>query len=121
MSILFFHLRNVPADEADDVRQLLHANEIDFYETSAGIMGISLPAIWLRHQKDLPAARRLFDSYQQQRIVTQRALYQQAKLQNKYTGFWLYNLKRPLQFIIICCAMGFVLYLSLKWILDLGL
>jgi len=67
MSILFFNLRGVPADEADDVRQLLQENNIDFYETSAGMLGISLPAIWLHHQDDMPTAQRLFESYQQQR------------------------------------------------------
>lgn len=121
MSILFFDLRGVPADEADDVRQLLQANNIDFYETSGGMLGISLPAIWLYHEDDMPAAQRLFESYQQQRTVTQRALYQQAKLQNKHTGFWLHNLNKPIRFIAICFVVGFVIYLSIKWVLDLGL
>ena len=121
MSVLFFNLRGVPADEAEDVRQLLQANNIEFYETSAGVWGISLPAIWLYRQNDLPTARHLFESYQQRRAITQRALYQQAKLQNKHLGFWLHNLKNPIQFIAICGVVGLIIYLSIKWVLDLGL
>jgi len=121
MSILFFNLRGVPADEADDVRQLLHTNNINFYETSAGIWGISTPAIWLVDPEELPIAQGLFDSYQQHRSATQRALYQETKLQNKHAGFWLHNLKNPIRFVVICCAISLVVYLSIKWVFDLGL
>lgn len=120
MSILFFNLRGVPTDEADDVRELLHANDIDFYETSAGIWGISLPAIWLHHPDDLPTALRLFDDYQQQRALTQRALYQQRKQLGQQPGFWLHNFKNPLRFIAYACVIALVIYLSIKWVLDLG-
>ena len=48
MALLLFRLRNVPDDEADEVRHLLNENSIEFYETSAGNWGISMPAIWLR-------------------------------------------------------------------------
>jgi len=120
MSILFFNLRGVPADEAEDVRELLLANDITFYETSAGFWGISLPAIWLHHPDDLPTALRLFDEYQQQRAITQRALYQQRKQQGLQPGFWLHNLNNPLRFITYCSVIGLVIYLSVKWVLELG-
>ncbi len=120
MSILFFDLRGVPVDEADDVRELLHTNGIDFYETSAGMMGISLPAIWLYHYEDLSTAQNLFDNYQQQRAITQRALYEQTRIQNRHAGFWRHNLNNPLRFIAASCVIGLVIYLSVKWVLDLG-
>ena len=47
MPELLFKLRNVPDDEAEEVRQLLNDHEINFYETRAGGWGISMPGIWL--------------------------------------------------------------------------
>lgn len=120
MSILFFNLRGVPTDEADDVRELLQTHDIAFYETSAGFWGISLPAIWLYHPDDLPTALRLFDEYQQNRAATQRALYQRRQHEGQQPGFLLHNLKNPLRFIAYCFVIGLVIYLSIKWILDLG-
>ena len=35
MAVLFFNLRGVPQDEADDVRELLQQHDIGFYETDA--------------------------------------------------------------------------------------
>ncbi|MBI5441365.1 MAG: hypothetical protein HY900_09165, partial [Deltaproteobacteria bacterium] len=42
----FLNLRNVPADEADEVRDLLRANAIDFYETQPSPWGISSGGLW---------------------------------------------------------------------------
>ncbi|MGK0318613.1 MAG: hypothetical protein ACI9JP_000792, partial [Granulosicoccus sp.] len=39
MPTLVFRLRNVPEDEADDVRMLMNENDFDWYETSAGNWG----------------------------------------------------------------------------------
>lgn len=121
MSILFFSLRGVPEDEADDVRELLSTNDIDFYETSAGSWGISMPAIWLYQVDDLEKARPLFDQYQQHRAITQRALYQQLKLQGQAEGFLRQNLKKPLRFAIYSGAIALTLYVSVKWLFELGL
>lgn len=121
MSVLFFNLRGVPADEADEVRELLSAYDIDFYETSAGLLGISLPAIWLYHQDDLPTAQQLFDDYQQKRATQQRNLYQQRKKQGLEPGFWSHNLNHPVRFISYCTISALIIYLSIHWLLELGL
>lgn len=121
MTILFFSLRGVPDDEADDVRQLLASNDIEFYETSAGNWGISMPAIWLYQDQDLDKARLLFNAYQQQRALTQRALYRQLKAQGQYSGFFRHNASKPLRFLAYSLISGLVLYVSLKWLFELGL
>lgn len=121
MAILFFSLRGVPNDEADDVRELLTANDIDFYETSAGGWGISMPAIWLYRNDDLEKARPLFDEYQRQRAVTQRELYLQSKQQGKNQGFLRHNLKKPLHFLIYSGGVVLTVYVSIKWLFELGL
>lgn len=121
MSILFFSLRGVPDDEADEVRQLLNDNGIDFYETSAGPWGISTSAIWLYRHDDVETIRPLFKAYQQQRTLTQRAQYQQLKQQGQAPGFIRHNLYRPLRFILYSGGIGLILYLSVQWLFELGL
>lgn len=75
MAILLFKLRNVPDDEAAEVRELLTSHEIPFYETSAGNWGISMPAIWLHNNDHYDHARSILDAYQQQRVTRMREQY----------------------------------------------
>lgn len=122
MAILFFPLRGVPYDEAEDVRELLTANEIDFYETSAGSWGISMPGIWLYHNEDLEKIKPLFDAYQEQRAITQRALYLEQKHQDRQRLGWAgYIRVNPLQFIFYSAILGMTCYVSIKWLFELGL
>jgi len=121
MSLLFFRLNGVPADEADEVRELLADNNIEFYETSAGNWGVSMPAIWLYHPEDALQAQPLLDDYQQRRAITQRNLYLQAKRDGEHPGFWQRTLDKPLHFLAYCAALALVVYASIKWVLDLGL
>jgi len=120
MSILFFNLRGVPDDEAEEVRTLLDTNNIGFYETTAGLWGISLPAIWLYQTEDLPMARKLFAEYQQQRTIEQQALYQTLKQQGLKPGFWLHNFNNPIRFLIYSILLAMVIYISTKWVLEFG-
>lgn len=121
MSILFFRLAGVPVDEANEVRQLLTDHEIEFYETSAGNWGVSMPAIWLYNAEDLQLAQPLLDRYQQQRAMVQRQLYRQAKLNGDHPGFWRKASAKPVQFIGYWLALGLVAYASVKWLFELGL
>ncbi|NBV74939.1 MAG: hypothetical protein EBR59_02925 [Methylococcaceae bacterium] len=120
MAVLFFNLRGVPGDEADDIRALLEAHAIDFYETDAGNWGMSLPAIWLYQEQDLQRARPLFDEYQEQRAQRQRALYLQAKRLGEHQNFWQRHRSRPLQFLFYTGALILIAYASVKWVFELG-
>ena len=73
MAILLFSLRGVPEDEVDEVRELLTEQNIDFYETSAGNWGMSMPALWLRDDAS-EKARYALNAYQQQRFLSSREL-----------------------------------------------
>lgn len=79
MSRLLLNLRNVPDDEADDVRALLDAKRIAFYETTPGPWGISAGGIWVTDDADFADAWRAFDEYEQQRRDRVRAEYAAAK------------------------------------------
>ena len=67
MAKLLFNLRNVPDDEAGDVRALLDTLGVEWYETQAGAFGISAAGLWLRQAEDWPRARQALDVYQAQR------------------------------------------------------
>jgi hypothetical protein len=79
MSMLLMNLRNVPDDEADDVRAMLDAQEIAFYETRPSIWGVSAGGIWVTEDAAFAAARRAMNDYQQQRAARARAEYAAAR------------------------------------------
>ena len=75
MARLLLNLRNVPDDEAEDVRALLDEHGLAFYETSPGPLGITAGAIWLRHDAEHEAARALLARYQAERGARARAAH----------------------------------------------
>jgi hypothetical protein len=79
MSRLLLNLRNVPEDEAADVRALLEAKRIPCYETPPGFWGISSGGIWVTDDADFTQARRALDEYEQQRSDRVRAEYAAAR------------------------------------------
>ena len=83
MSKLLFRLRNVPIDEAQDIRELLEDNDIAYFETSAGNWGISLPAIWVHETDSFEFARQLIDDYQHERSERLRREYELSKSNGK--------------------------------------
>ena len=79
MPTRLFAMNGVPDDEAEEVRGVLTAGGIDFYETPAGNWGISSPAIWLNDERQLDQARSLIDAYQRARMVRVREEYAQLE------------------------------------------
>lgn len=121
MAILLFSLRGVPDDEAMEVRELLTEQNIDFYETSAGNWGVSMPALWLRNNADLEHAQSLLNAYQQQRFITQRELYLQLKLSGQHKTLLKAFIEKPLLYGVYVLAMLLTIYASVKLLFDLGL
>jgi hypothetical protein len=79
MSKLLLNLRDVPDDEADDVRAMLDAQEIAFYETRPSLWGVSAGGIWVAEDAAFADARRATADYQQRRSTRARAEYAAAK------------------------------------------
>lgn len=120
MSKRLFSLRNVPDDEAEEVRALLEQNNIEFYETPARYWVFSMAAIWLKQESDFVQARKLIDQYQLQRQQQQRQLYRQAQQSGQAPTVFRLFINNPLRFILALLAISVVLYLSIKPFLSLS-
>jgi hypothetical protein len=121
MPRLLFNLRGVPEDEADEVRELLTEQDIDFYETSAGNWGMSMPALWLRNDADLEKARSVLNQYQQQRFLTARANYLELKKMDQQKTFLKAFFEKPFLFLAYLFTMFLIVYVSIKLLFELGL
>jgi len=113
MAELLFKLRNVPDDEADDIRGLLKDHGIDFYETEAGSWGISLPAIWLSDKARLQEAKALLDAYQQQRQKSAREIHEQLRQRGEQRTVMDKVREAPLLAAIYLAAVLVILYISI--------
>ena len=73
MAKLLLNLRDVPDDEADDVRRFLESSGISYYETRPSLWGVSGGGIWIRNDGDVAEAKRLMAEYQRERQARARA------------------------------------------------
>lgn len=119
MAVKIFILKNVPDDEAEDVRKLLTSNNIAYYETPERIWGISVPAIWLEDDGRLTEARALIDEYQARRASTEREKYRELQQRGEARGISDVIRERPVRFVAYCVAIGVILYFSIKPFLSL--
>ena len=119
MPTLVFRLRNVPEDEANDIRHLMEESQLDWYETSAGNWGIAMPGIWVSNDSDQDTARDLINSYQQTRQVERRDDYQRAVDSGTATSLAQRVREQPMRVtgIVIFCL--FILYVSINPFLQL--
>jgi len=110
MSALLFKLRNVPDDEAEDIRQLMAKHGIEIYETSAGNWGISMPAIWVQNDAKLPEAKQLLAQYQHTRATDARRIYNEDQRNGAAPGFLQKLSERPFAVTGIILFCLFVIY-----------
>ena len=108
MSILLLNLRHVPDDEAGEVRALLDANGIAWYETQPSRWGISGGGIWLADESAASAAAALLDDYQRQRVVRARAEHADALREGNAPGWWAIVRDDPMRLIAALLATAFV-------------
>ena len=120
MSILLFSLRGVPDDEAYEIKELLTENNIDYYETSAGNWGISMPALWVRNNEELNEAQKLLNEYHHKRAITQQEIYKELIKEGKNKRLIDVFIEKPLRFIIYIGAVAFVIYIYIKMIFEFG-
>ena len=73
MARLLFKLRHVEADEFDEVTTALDQAQVDWYQTSPGLLGFSAPAIWIRDAAECERARAVIADSQALRLQRLRA------------------------------------------------
>jgi hypothetical protein len=119
MAKLFLNLRNVPADEADEVRDLLRANAIDFYETQPSPWGISSGGLWIEDTGQLARATALMADYQARRRDRARSERATAEREGRAETFAGLLRDRPLYVVGVLAAMLFIVAvtLALPWLL----
>ena len=119
MAKLFLNLRNMPGDEADDVRDLLRSNAIDFYETQPSPWGISAGGLWIEDVDQLTRAKALMADYQARRRDHARSERTIAEREGRAETFAGLLRDRPLYVVGVLAAMLFILAvtLALPWLL----
>lgn len=120
MAKLLFRLRNVPEDEAAEVRFLLAEREIPFYETEPGNWGISMPALWVSDESRWEEARELLDAYQEERSRRMREEYQMLKDNGQAPGPLEGLFRNPVQFISYSLLILAILYISISVFYNLS-
>lgn len=109
MAKLLLNLRHVPDDEADDVRALLDAARIDYYETRPGPFGISAGGIWIRDDGDFPAAKSQMARYQHERADRARAEREQALRDGTAETFLDVVRAQPVRVVLVLVAIALLL------------
>jgi hypothetical protein len=111
MAKLLLNLRNVPDDEADDVRELFATHAIDVYETKPSMWGVSAGGIWLANAGQLEQAQRLLAGYQRQRAESARAEREAAVREGRAPSTWSNLRENPRQAFV--AVVGIVLMLAI--------
>ncbi len=120
MARLLFRLNGVPEDEADDVRRLLADHDIEWHETHAGLLGISIAAIWLTDASEYDRARALLDEYEAERAERVRAEYA-ARSARGWPRILLDSIgAHPIRILLSILGLLVVLYLSTIPFLGFG-
>lgn len=121
MSALLFKLRNVPDDEANDIRELMKTHNIEIYETSAGNWGISMPAIWVQNDDSLAKAKTLLAEYQQMRATNARMTYNEDRRKGTAPGLIQKLTQRPFATTGIILFCLFIIYAMISPFIKLAM
>jgi hypothetical protein len=120
MPKLLFDLRNVPDDEADEVRALLDAHSLDFYETKPAAWGLFAGGLWITDDARLAEAKALFATYQLQRQSMARAEYAAARREGRAETLWSGMRREPGKVLALFFAIVFLVGLTVLPFILLG-
>ncbi len=114
MPVKLFSLKNVHDDEANEIRELLSDNSVDFYETPPGNWGVSSPAIWLKDDEQLNNAKSLIDHYQIERSKRIRNEFAALKREGKNRTIIDSFKENAVRLIVYLAIIAGLLYISIK-------
>lgn len=113
MATQLLRLRNVPEDELLEIYELLDEHEIQYYETSAGSWGISMPALWLSRDEQKELAQGILAQYAEQRAKRVRAEYAALKESGQARTVFDIVREKPLLFVFYTIAVMVLLAITL--------
>lgn len=113
MGRLIFRLKYVTDEEADEVRQLLDDNNIETYETAAGLFGTSVAGIWLKDNSQEQKARALLKDYGEQRSDRVRQELQNLREAGEVETFWQRCKSQPFRLLFAFAAITCILAFSI--------
>ena len=113
MAKLLLNLRNVPDDEADEVRAWLAESGMDFYETQPSPWGISSGGIWMREDADIVRAKELMADYQAKRRQRAHAELASAQQDGSAETFGKLFRQRPWYVLAVLGAIVGIVALTL--------
>ena len=111
MPTLLLNLRNVPDDEADEVRSLLEDPRIDYYETKPSLWGVSGGGLWLPDDSQADVAKAYLATYQAERGERMRRERAQAIAEGRAPSAWSAFREDPLR--ALATVLGILLMLGL--------
>jgi hypothetical protein len=113
MAVLLMKLRLVPDDELAEIEALLEENELEFYTTTAGNWGISLPALWLVDGDRKEEAKALLEGYAADRQSRARAAYEEQRRSGSVRSIWDIARESPLRWLGSMLLVAGLVYVSL--------
>ncbi len=119
MAIVLMKLRQVPEDELTEILDLLDTHEVDYYQTTAGSWGISLPALWLSDESRFEEVRALLDDYAAERQQKVREEYRLMHEAGKSRTMLDMLRENPLKYIGALILISGLLYISLMPFINL--
>jgi hypothetical protein len=112
MARKLLNLRHVPGDELEEIYELLQSHDIACYETSAGMFGISLPALWVRDDVQWPEAQALLEEYSTERLRRAREQQAAAMASGQVRTLWQVFAERPVRFVVYLMIVVALVYVS---------
>lgn len=120
MTRLVFDLRNVPDDEADEVRALLEAQGIAFYETRPAPLGLFAGGLWVKDEPAAARAREVIATYQAERGEAARLAYEAARREGTADTFATTLRREPLKVLVLLLSAVFIVALTVLPFLLFG-
>lgn len=113
MARLLFPLRYVPEDEAEAVRRLLDEHGFDWYETSAGNWGISMPGLWLADETQFDDAQSCLNSFQETLTQDAQDNLAKARAAGEHDTLLKRLRRNPLGIVLGLAGIALILYITL--------
>lgn len=111
--MLLMNLRNVPDEEADEVRALLAEHGIEYYESQPSLLGFASAAIWAHHKEQVPRAKKLLAEYQEELQQRVRAEHEARVRAGTAETLGSSFRREPLRVVAAFAGVAFLLSLAL--------